>query len=153
MFFYSKRYLKILRDTFYTVIPITKFQIPFLIDIGVNEDNIKLNYNILNNVPDVADGPKENFLLYAGRISEEKGVEELINSFLSLPENDYKLKIIGDGPILNKLLNLYKSERIIFTGNLTNDETIVEISKSQGVVLNTKLYEGQPTLLCEAFDG
>ena len=89
-------------------------------------------------------------MLYAGRISEEKGVEELINSFLSLPENDYKLKIIGDGPILNKLLNLYKSERIIFTGNLTNDETIVEISKSQGVVLNTKLYEGQPTLLCEA---
>lgn len=150
MFFYSKRYLKILRDTFYTVIPITKFQIPFLIEIGVNEDNIKLNYNILNNVPDVADGPKENFLLYAGRISEEKGVEELIYSFLSLPENDYKLKIIGDGPILNKLLNLYKSERIIFTGNLTNDETIVEISKSQGVVLNTKLYEGQPTLLCEA---
>ena len=37
-----------------------------------------------------------------------------------------------------------------FLGQLSNDETKSYISLSLGVVTATKLYEGQPTLLCEA---
>ena len=41
-------------------------------------------------------------------------------------------------------------DKIDFLGQLSNDETKSYISLSLGVVTATKLYEGQPTLLCEA---
>ena len=37
----------------------------------------------------------KDVLVYAGRISEEKGVENLIKSFNSINSHHYKLKIIG----------------------------------------------------------
>ncbi len=150
MFFYSKRYLRILRDSFFTILPITKFQIPYLIDIGVNEGNIKLNHNVIETIDQLQNSQIENSLVYAGRISEEKGVEDLIETFLSLDNNDYILKIIGDGPEYTRLKESYKTEKIKFIGNLTNKDTLLEISNCKGVVTNTKLYEGQPNLICEA---
>ena len=44
----------------------------------------------------------------------------------------------------------YKINNIQFLGQLSNKETVDLISKSKAVLSATKLYEGQPTLLCEA---
>ena len=63
---------------------------------------------------------------------------------------DIKLKLIGDGPELKFLKSKYENENILFTGLKSNEETIEEISSSLAVVTTTKLFEGQPTLLCEA---
>ena len=61
-----------------------------------------------------------------------------------------KLKILGNGPELKTLEKKYKSEQIEFLGQVSNDEALLLISNSVAVVTATKLYEGQPTLLCEA---
>ena len=45
---------------------------------------------------------KRNNLVYAGRISKEKGVEELITSFKNLKLDNF-IKIIGAGPDMNYL--------------------------------------------------
>ena len=61
------------------------------------------------------------------------------------------LKIIGNGPQLQNLVDLHKSDKnIIFYGSLSNQETMKIISKANCIVTATKLWEGQPTLLCEA---
>ena len=46
--------------------------------------------------------------------------------------------------------NIYNSENIEFLGQVSNSETLNIIKKSIAVVTATRLYEGQPTLLCEA---
>ena len=51
------------------------------------------------------DNSKKNYFVYSGRISEEKGVNELINAFLDSNIKDFGLKIVGDGPDLKKLKN------------------------------------------------
>ena len=61
-----------------------------------------------------------------------------------------KLKIIGDGPQLKELKNSYKFDNIEFLGKLDNQDVLKTMALSIGVVTATKLYEGQPTLLCEA---
>ena len=48
------------------------------------------------------------------------------------------------------LENKFASQRVIFTGELPNNETIKLINSASAVITGTKLYEGQPTLLCEA---
>ena len=88
-------------------------------------------------------------LIYAGRISEEKGITELINTFESSDIKDYTLKIIGEGPLLKKLKkNSY--DNTILLGRLDNETTLKHIRNSSIVITATKLYEGQPTILSEA---
>ena len=60
------------------------------------------------------------------------------------------MKIVGNGPDLDFYKKTYKEERIKFMGEMNNDEVLDLICKSHMVISATKLYEGQPTLLCEA---
>jgi glycosyltransferase involved in cell wall biosynthesis len=58
--------------------------------------------------------------LYAGRVSKEKNLDNMIEGFLKLleehPEAD--LVIVGDGPYCEELRKRYKHKRIAFTGFL-----------------------------------
>ena len=93
---------------------------------------------------------KKQFL-YAGRISKEKGIKELVDAFINAKTLNINLLLIGDGPELSYLKKLYKNENNIkFTGQLDNEKVKEIISKARAVVTATKLFEGQPTLLCEA---
>ena len=64
--------------------------------------------------------------------------------------SNLSLKIIGDGPLLNELKQKYSIPNIKFLGLLSHKETLDLIKNSRGVVTATKMYEGQPRLLCEA---
>ena len=50
----------------------------------------------------------ENYILYAGRLSDEKGVKVLIESFLNSKLKEFKLKIVGEGPLYSELFEKYK---------------------------------------------
>ena len=93
---------------------------------------------------------KSQYLLYAGRISKEKGVEDLIKSFINCNFREVNLKIIGDGPLLKQLKNTYSNKNIEFLNSLPNNKVLSLINDATAVVTATKLHEGQPTLLCEA---
>ena len=47
-------------------------------------------------------------------------------------------------------MKIYKQDNINFLGYQDNKKVLELISSSNGVITCTKLYEGQPTLLCEA---
>ena len=147
---YGKKYFKILKNPRIKLILLTKFHQNFINNIGNFESQIFHFPNPMN-IPEKIDEEKENYIFYGGRISEEKGVDKLIQSFIDSNLIDTKLKIAGDGPLLSYLKNQYSNfENIEFLGLKTNQEVLNIIKKSTAVVTATKLYEGQPTLLCEA---
>ena len=93
---------------------------------------------------------ESNNFVYAGRISKEKGIEELIQVFLSTQNPNFILQIIGKGPEYVSFSEKYKNSKIQFLGEMSNEDVLNHISKSYMVITTTKLFEGQPTLLCEA---
>jgi len=147
---YGKRYFKILQNLNLDLVVLTKFHKEFLTNLGISKNRIFILPNFINTK--ISKQPNETpSLVYAGRISREKGVEKLIKSFLQSKLSNWKLKIIGEGPLLLELKNNYKSyENIQFFGALRNEEVLKTIANSNAVATATLLYEGQPTLLCEA---
>ena len=88
-------------------------------------------------------------LIVYAEISHEKGKATLIEAFLA-SNLKIKTRLFGDGPYLNESINKYNTSLIEFCGQKTNYETLEIIKKSKAVITATKLFEGQPTLLCEA---
>lgn len=151
---FGKSFFNILKSYKFPILVLTNFHKNFLKSLGINEKRVIVLRNYINsqNIKLNAEPTYEKYVVYAGLVSKEKGVEELVESFKNskLISSGYKLKIIGEGPIFNDLKLKFNSSDIEFLGQLTNTATLEIINKSRAVVTATKLYEGQPTLLCEA---
>lgn len=143
---YGKKYFKILKDPYYKIAVLTNFHKDFLKKLGFT-NNIFVFPNYLKPEKIEKSHTNNEFILYAGRISSEKGVSELLEAFQSSKLSNLKLKIIGEGPLASELS---KFQNIEYLGKLTNKEVLNEISSARAVVSATKLLEGQPNLLCEA---
>ena len=77
---YGKKYFKILKNPRVKLLLLTKFHQNFINDIGTFESQIFHFPNPMN-IPEKIDVDKEKYIFYGGRISEEKGVDILIQSF------------------------------------------------------------------------
>ena len=148
----EKSIKKILKNFDLKILVMTEFQKTYLIKSGLSSDNIFLYENPLNNIKKQSNLYNKNsdYVVYAGRISNAKGVKELITSWKNSCIDNLKLKIIGEGESLQKLMENHQNENIEFLGKLNNKEAIKLIQNSRAVVTATKMYEGQPRLLCEA---
>ena len=146
---FSKKLYKSLKRINSNLLLLTNHHKEVLIKENFSESRLFILPNYISNISNANINTKKQFL-YAGRVSKEKGVEELIKSFLSLDLKDFCLKIIGTGPDLIRLKTKYLSENVNFSGFVDNKEVLNEIQNSTVIVSATKLYEGQPTLLCEA---
>ena len=87
----------------------------------------------------------EPYFLYYGRISKEKGIENLI---ISMKNVDYQLKIVGNGPLLEELKELIITNnlenKIQFLGFKQGDELNELIKKARAVVIPSIWYENGP---------
>lgn len=150
LFFYSLGYYRILKNNNLSVIAITNFHKTELIKNGIKKNNI----HVINNPMNFFSGEnkeKKNRIVYAGRISNEKGVDELIKAFIKSELLDYQLLIIGDGNIKDEVKKKYSQvSSVLFQDFLPNKDVLEIISTSKAVITATKLFEGQPRLLCEA---
>jgi len=147
---YGIKYFNILKKNQIKILVLTSFHKEYLKKILNKNKLISVvpNYLEINN--ELVKNEKESYIVYAGRISKEKGIKELIESFNNAELHSIKLKIIGVGPQYEKYNKLFSSSKIEFLGERENAEVLEIISKSKAVITATKLYEGQPTLLCEA---
>ena len=93
----------------------------------------------------------DNYVLYFGRLSKEKGVDDLIKACAS---KKMKLYIVGTGPYEDYLKNLVSElncqNQIKFFGYKTGEELKNIIFNSKVVVLPSKWYENGPFSAIEA---
>jgi len=94
-------------------------------------------------------------LVYMGRVSYEKNIDDVIKAFVSAHKRDYSLQlmIVGDGPEKNNLLKLVVDLgvklSVIFTGVLKGEE-LVRALQANDVFLTASRSENMPLSLLEA---
>jgi glycosyltransferase involved in cell wall biosynthesis len=147
---YGKKYFKILKNSNFKLLVLTKFHKEYLIDLGFRDASLFIFPNYLEQILESNFMNETRSIVYAGRVSKEKGVRELIENFLKAGLKNINLKIIGFGPELQNLKKEFSSDNIKFFGQVENTEVLEIIKDSIAVVTSTKLLEGQPMLLCEA---
>lgn len=93
----------------------------------------------------------EDYFVYFGRLSEEKGINTLIKSMKYV--NKSKLIIVGTGPIEKELKEFVVKEKIKnveFVGFKTGNELENIIKKSRFIVIPSEWYENAPMSIIEA---
>lgn len=122
---------------------------------GVLPEKVIVAYNAAPSVqketlsrPDVA----HDYVVSIARLVPWKGMDAVIKACATFVE-PRTLVIVGDGPERNNLEATARSEgmteRVVFTGNLSHEDTLRYLAHAQMLVLNTR-YEGLSHLLLEA---
>ena len=93
----------------------------------------------------------DNYFLYLGRLSREKGIELLIKAFINIESSLY---IVGKGPEESRLRKLAEelglTNKVRFLGFKSGDELNKIIYNSIAVVLPSQWYENGPYSAIEA---
>ncbi len=96
--------------------------------------------------------PRGEFVLYVGRLSEEKGVRRLLEAWEGLPH--IPLKLMGEGPLAGELRSWveHKGLRAIeFLGAVGAQEFDHYMQGAKFVVIPSQCYENFPRIVVEAF--
>lgn len=157
VFLYDKLIGKRILNQYTKIIAITKWEIPYLLNLGCKKDKI---IYIPNGIPEEFFKQKkekeQNKILFLGRIAPIKDIETLIKAFSLMVDKKIKLEIVGpaEKDYLNELkalstrLNL--KQRIIFSKPIYDlKEKIKKIDSARIFVLSSK-REGMPQSLIEA---
>jgi glycosyltransferase involved in cell wall biosynthesis len=92
---------------------------------------------------------KQDHFLFIGRLSKEKGIENLLSAFI---KNKEHLKIAGDGPLKNKIIQYSnKHENIEFLGPLKRNEVNQELQQASALIFPSIWYETFGMTIIEAF--
>jgi glycosyltransferase involved in cell wall biosynthesis len=152
---YSKKYFEKMKTFDFKILLLNNFHYEYIKDLGVSKEKIYVIPNPIDNVDNnlIKKIHSNKTAIYAGRLSEEKGVENLLNAWKdsNAKKNHFRIKIIGDGPLKPKLESKFKNdESIIFTGYQTREFVKMELINSIFAITATQTYENQPMLLFEA---
>jgi len=93
----------------------------------------------------------EDFALFVGRLSEEKGIRTLLAAWKSLA---MPLKIAGDGPLREELLQSLsesKSKAVEYLGSMPHAEALRLMKRARLLIFPSEWYEGFPMTIVEAF--
>jgi glycosyltransferase involved in cell wall biosynthesis len=136
-------------------IALSEFQQKLMVEAGLPSDRVHVKPNFFAGHPQPSPwGQRGKYVVFAGRLSIEKGVEGLIRAWLKWGESAPELRILGDGPLresLQKMASSLPGVRIRFLGQLPAVVAERQIAEAQLLVLPSVCFEGFPMVIREAF--
>ncbi|HLK28108.1 MAG TPA: glycosyltransferase family 4 protein [Puia sp.] len=116
--------------------------------LGINASQLVVKPNFLRD-SNLLMKERKGFFLYVGRLSEEKGVNVLLDAFKN---TDKELYIAGEGPLKEKVVRASNENPKIHYLGLLNREAVQEmIAQCSALIFPSIWYEGMPMTLIEAF--
>ncbi len=130
-------------------IVLSEFSKEKFVSNGLIEKKITIKSNFLN-VEVKPNFSKDNYAIFVGRLSAEKGITTLIDA-LPLMNNALKIIIVGNGYFWDKLQLINSKYNVITLGYKTHDETLKLINNASFLLFPSIWYENQPMTIIESF--
>lgn len=118
----------------------SRFCADYMVAGGLPAEKVRVVANSLARDPGMRT-ERADYALFAGRLSPEKGVLEMLQVWQQLP--DIPLVIVGDGPLFGELYRLAESSngKVKLVGQLSPDETLHNIQRARFIVFPSRWYE------------
>ncbi len=118
---------------------------------GLPKDRLVVKPNFLGADPGPGDGDG-GFVLYAGRLSPEKGIAPLLAAYTTTPSPPLPLKIAGCGPLEGDVSAAVQATRTVeWLGWQPLERVLALMKQAALVVVPSTCYEGFPMTIVEAF--
>lgn len=138
------------RDLVDTYIALSEFGRDKFLTAGLPADKVVIKPNFLARTPDPGTG-SGGYAVFVGRVCEEKGVDTLLEAWRRLGQK-IPLKIVGDGPYFEAAAAQARDmENVEMLGWQDSDAVYRLIGDASCIVMPSRLYEGQPVVVIEAF--
>ena len=132
-------------------IAVSQFYRNKMIEYGFAPDQLELLPNSVDTDTFCFSDQDDNYVLFAGRLTQTKGVGTLIEAAKYAPE--IHIKIAGTGPDEEKFKQLAKQENarnIEFVGFQTEEKLIQLLARASFTVITTIIYENCPMTVLES---
>jgi len=120
---------------YYTKMGFNVVQIPNAIDLNI--------------IPKKSTKQFKNQLIFAGRLSKEKGIEILLEAASQLP-NNYHLLIAGSGPLEEKVRKLSDEKTNLHYLGYQSKQNVLSLIRGSDLLIQPSLEEGISSTLLEA---
>lgn len=128
----------------------TDFARQKFLEYGISADRMAVKANFVDPQPLPGNGAG-GYILFAGRLSPEKGIESLLEAWRRNPGLPV-LKIAGDGPLRELVERASQSHlKIDYLGFLNSSQLIETMRDAACLVVPSLWYEGMPRTMIESF--
>jgi len=128
-------------------IALSKFSAGKLSEGGLTREKIHVKPNFAFEPPEIAARVSDQYALFVGRLSEEKGIRTLLRAWENIP---YPLWIVGDGPLRSEV-EAKKNKFIKVLGPLPQASVSRVMGRAEFLVVPSECYENFPLVVAEAF--
>jgi len=131
-------------------IALSEFSKEKLIQGGLPAQKIVVKPNFIDPAPEVGSGDG-GYLLYAGRLTEEKGLRTLLECWRSGPDLP-RLVIAGTGPLEAEVGQAASSlPNVDWLGSVPGDRVLDLMRRAAATICPSLWYEGMPRTVIESF--
>lgn len=117
--------------------------------LKVRESQIFIKPNFVENERPGEYKKRENYYLFIGRLSKEKGVDVLLETS---SKHQFNLEIIGDGPLKEQVQKqANENNRLKYHGFQNKKFIIDKLKTAKALIFPSIWYEGMPVTMLESF--
>lgn len=143
------RWRSVLKNNVDSYIASSEFSMNKLNELGLKRKKIYLKTNFLAVEPQ-CNSQDNDYALFIGRLVDYKGIETLMKAFEINPS--FNLKIIGDGPLREKVNNFASlHSNVEFLSNVERVTVLKMLKNSSFIIFPSKCYENMPMVIIESF--
>lgn len=133
-------------------IALSDFQRKMLVKAGLPEEKVHVKPNFYPGIPQVLLwSEREPYAVFAGRLTAEKGVLNLLRAWRLWGSDAPELRLAGDGDLRPELERIVSGLPVRFLGQLSGAAAQVEIARARLLVLPSECFETFGLVVLEAF--
>ncbi len=142
------RRMKLFHDNVTLFLAVSEFAKSRLVAAGFNEGRIVVLRNMVPASSGPANAAEGTYAAFAGRISQEKGIDTLLNAIERFPE--CPIQLAGSGPMFESFKDA-APQHVTLRGQLLSSQMTPFYRGARFVVVPSITYEMCPMVILEAF--